>query len=123
MEVKLPRQQGTLLVPLTSEPSTPPPSPLPCPRLSGESPFQGDGDADTLARVTTASYEFDEESFEDISEQAKEFIRSLLQKDMRSVPRRFLNSKKWKKGLINYSSYCRAGDLSLGIQVRLKSRK
>ncbi|XP_056881527.1 myosin light chain kinase, smooth muscle-like [Takifugu flavidus] len=51
--------------------------------LSGESPFQGNSDTETLALVTEASYEFDEESFEDISEQAKDFIRSLLKKDRR----------------------------------------
>uniref|UniRef100_A0A3B4GX28 Myosin light chain kinase, smooth muscle-like n=1 Tax=Pundamilia nyererei TaxID=303518 RepID=A0A3B4GX28_9CICH len=51
--------------------------------LSGESPFQGNSDAETLALVTAASYEFDPESFEDISDQAKDFISSLLQKDRR----------------------------------------
>ncbi|XP_023264881.1 myosin light chain kinase, smooth muscle-like [Seriola lalandi dorsalis] len=51
--------------------------------LSGESPFQGDGDAETLALVTAARYEFDQESFEDISDQAKDFISSLLKKDRR----------------------------------------
>lgn len=53
------------------------------PRLSGESPFQGNSDAETLALVTAARYEFDQESFEDISDQAKEFISSLLKKDRR----------------------------------------
>lgn len=56
-----------------------------CPRLSGESPFQGNSDAETFALVTAASYEFDEESFEDISDQAKDFISSLLKKDQRLV--------------------------------------
>ncbi|KAJ0058372.1 hypothetical protein NL108_013863, partial [Boleophthalmus pectinirostris] len=51
--------------------------------LSGESPFQGNSDAETLALVTAAHYEFDEESFEDISEEAKNFISSLLNKDPR----------------------------------------
>ncbi|XP_060885151.1 myosin light chain kinase, smooth muscle-like [Labrus mixtus] len=51
--------------------------------LSGESPFQGNSDAETLAHVTAACYEFDEESFEDISDQAKDFISSLLKKDKR----------------------------------------
>ncbi|XP_028332409.1 myosin light chain kinase, smooth muscle-like [Gouania willdenowi] len=50
--------------------------------LSGESPFQGNNDAETFAFVTAARYEFDPESFEDISEQAKDFISSLLKKDM-----------------------------------------
>ncbi|KAI3365201.1 hypothetical protein L3Q82_010304, partial [Scortum barcoo] len=51
--------------------------------LSGESPFQGNSDPETLALVTAARYEFDEESFEDISDQAKDFISCLLKKDRR----------------------------------------
>ncbi|KAM3863806.1 myosin light chain kinase, smooth muscle-like [Diretmus argenteus] len=51
--------------------------------LSGESPFQGNSDAETLALVTAAKWEFDDESFEDITEQAKSFISSLLNKDPR----------------------------------------
>lgn len=54
-------------------------------RLSGDSPFQGNSDAETLTLVTAAYYEFDEESFEDISEEAKDFIQSLLKKDRRCV--------------------------------------
>ncbi|XP_060758076.1 myosin light chain kinase, smooth muscle [Neoarius graeffei] len=52
--------------------------------LSGESPFQGDSDSETLALVTAAQVEFDEESFEHITNQAKDFISSLLQKNMRN---------------------------------------
>ncbi|XP_067431786.1 myosin light chain kinase, smooth muscle-like isoform X2 [Thunnus thynnus] len=51
--------------------------------LSGESPFQGNSDAETLSLVTAARFEFDPESFEDISDQAKDFISSLLKKDRR----------------------------------------
>ncbi|KAL6094936.1 uncharacterized protein ACO6RY_16239 [Pungitius sinensis] len=51
--------------------------------LSGESPFQGNNDNETLALVTTAQFEFDEESFEDISDDAKDFIGNLLKKDRR----------------------------------------
>ncbi|XP_039991866.1 myosin light chain kinase, smooth muscle-like [Xiphias gladius] len=51
--------------------------------LSGESPFQGNSDAETLGLVTAARYEFDQESFEDISDEAKDFISSLLKKDRR----------------------------------------
>ncbi|XP_047428666.1 myosin light chain kinase, smooth muscle isoform X2 [Mugil cephalus] len=51
--------------------------------LSGESPFQGNSDAETLALVTAAQWEFDEDSFEEITEQAKNFISSLLNKDTR----------------------------------------
>ncbi|CAL8282118.1 unnamed protein product [Merluccius merluccius] len=52
--------------------------------LSGESPFQGDNDAETQALVAAAHYEFDEESFEEISDEAIDFISSLLQKDQRN---------------------------------------
>ncbi|XP_037611310.1 myosin light chain kinase, smooth muscle-like isoform X1 [Sebastes umbrosus] len=51
--------------------------------LSGESPFQGNNDAETLALVTAACFEFDQESFEDISDEAKDFINSMLKKDRR----------------------------------------
>ncbi|XP_036945093.1 myosin light chain kinase, smooth muscle isoform X2 [Acanthopagrus latus] len=51
--------------------------------LSGESPFQGNSDAETLALVTAAQWEFDEESFDEITEEAKNFISSLLSKDTR----------------------------------------
>ncbi|KAM8824765.1 myosin light chain kinase, smooth muscle [Synchiropus picturatus] len=51
--------------------------------LSGESPFQGSTDTETLALVTAAQWEFDEESFEEITEEAKDFISSLLEKDPR----------------------------------------
>lgn len=59
-------------------------------RLSGESPFQGNDDAETLALVTAAKWEFDEESFEEITEEAKNFISSLLDKD----PRWFINARR-----------------------------
>ncbi|XP_060704800.1 myosin light chain kinase, smooth muscle-like [Hemiscyllium ocellatum] len=51
--------------------------------LSGLSPFQGDTDPETLTNVTAVSWEFDEEAFAEISENAKNFISSLLQKNMR----------------------------------------
>ncbi|XP_066554580.1 myosin light chain kinase, smooth muscle isoform X2 [Amia ocellicauda] len=51
--------------------------------LSGESPFQGNTEAETLALVTAANWEFDEESFEEITDEAKDFISGLLKKDMR----------------------------------------
>ncbi|XP_035261423.1 myosin light chain kinase, smooth muscle isoform X1 [Anguilla anguilla] len=51
--------------------------------LSGESPFQGNSDDETLALVTAAQWEFDDESFAEITDQAKDFISGLLKKDMR----------------------------------------
>lgn len=52
-------------------------------RLSGESPFQGDNDMETLSNITAARWDFEEETFLEISRQAKDFIRQLLQKDPR----------------------------------------
>ncbi|XP_026876109.2 myosin light chain kinase, smooth muscle-like isoform X1 [Electrophorus electricus] len=48
--------------------------------LSGESPFQGSTDAETLALITAASWEFDTE-FDDITDEAKDFICKLLKKE------------------------------------------
>ncbi|XP_066538691.1 myosin light chain kinase, smooth muscle-like isoform X2 [Hoplias malabaricus] len=51
--------------------------------LSGVSPFQGNSDAETLALVTAAAWEFDPE-FDDITDEAKDFISKLLKKEKRS---------------------------------------
>uniref|UniRef100_A0A8C0IMG3 Protein kinase domain-containing protein n=1 Tax=Chelonoidis abingdonii TaxID=106734 RepID=A0A8C0IMG3_CHEAB len=51
--------------------------------LSGDSPFQGNSDMETLHNVTAAQWEFDEETFSEISQEAKDFISQLLQKDSR----------------------------------------
>ncbi|XP_058253144.1 myosin light chain kinase, smooth muscle-like [Hemibagrus wyckioides] len=50
--------------------------------LSGESPFQGSTDVETLALVTAATWEFNPE-FEDITDEAKDFICKLLKKEKR----------------------------------------
>lgn len=52
-------------------------------RLSGESPFQGDNDMETLSNITAAQWGFEEETFSEISQLAKDFISQLLQKDPR----------------------------------------
>ncbi|XP_054274333.1 titin-like isoform X2 [Macrosteles quadrilineatus] len=46
--------------------------------LSGLSPFMGDNDAETFANITRADFDFDDEAFEAISQDAKDFISSLL---------------------------------------------
>ncbi|KAJ6652447.1 hypothetical protein lerEdw1_011565 [Lerista edwardsae] len=46
--------------------------------LSGLSPFQGETDAETLSNVVSGSYEFEERSFGQTSDLAKDFIRQLL---------------------------------------------
>lgn len=38
----------------------------------------GDNDAETYANITLAEYDFDDETFAPITEDAKDFIRSLL---------------------------------------------
>lgn len=50
--------------------------------LSGLSPFMGHTDVETMANVTIAKYDFEDEAFEEISEGAKDFIKKLLIKDM-----------------------------------------
>ncbi|XP_028141265.1 myosin light chain kinase, smooth muscle [Diabrotica virgifera virgifera] len=50
--------------------------------LSGLSPFMGHTDVETMANVTIAKYDFEDEAFDEISENAKDFIRKLLIKDM-----------------------------------------
>ena len=51
--------------------------------LSGLSPFMGDSDVETFANITGLNYDFDDEAFEHISEDAKDFIHKLLVKDQR----------------------------------------
>lgn len=47
-------------------------------RLSGLSPFMGNNDTETFANITRAEYDFDDEAFDAISQDAKDFIVSLL---------------------------------------------
>lgn len=49
--------------------------------LSGLSPFMGDNDMETMANVTRSEWDFEDESFDTISDDAKDFIEKLLVKD------------------------------------------
>uniref|UniRef100_A0A669B5X8 Myosin light chain kinase, smooth muscle n=1 Tax=Oreochromis niloticus TaxID=8128 RepID=A0A669B5X8_ORENI len=51
--------------------------------LSGLSPFMGDNDNETLSNVTSATWDFEDEAFDEISDNAKDFITKLLKKDMK----------------------------------------
>ena len=51
--------------------------------LSGLSPFMGESDVETFANITGLNYDFDDEAFEHISEDAKDFIHKMLVKDQR----------------------------------------
>ncbi|VVC38160.1 Protein kinase domain,Protein kinase-like domain,Serine/threonine-protein kinase, active [Cinara cedri] len=72
--------------------------------LSGLSPFMGETDVETMANVTIAQYDFDDEAFDSISNDAKDFIKKLLVKDHKSrmtatecLAHRWLQRKKPKK--------------------------
>lgn len=49
--------------------------------LSGLSPFMGDNELETMANVTKAEYDYDDENFDNISNEAKDFISKLLIRD------------------------------------------
>nr|XP_002122169.1 myosin light chain kinase, smooth muscle isoform X2 [Ciona intestinalis] len=51
--------------------------------LSGLSPFCGDADSETLSNITAVQWDFDDESFDQISEDAKDFISKLLVKELK----------------------------------------
>lgn len=51
--------------------------------LSGLSPFMGETDVDTMTNVTLGKYNFDDDAFSSVSENAKDFIGKLLQKESR----------------------------------------
>ncbi|PIO76038.1 immunoglobulin I-set domain protein [Teladorsagia circumcincta] len=51
--------------------------------LSGLSPFLGDSDEETLANVSAADWDFDDPSWDDVSDTAKDFICRLMMKDKR----------------------------------------
>ena len=51
--------------------------------LSGLSPFAGDNESETFSNVTQADYDFDDDTFNSISDDAKDFIQKLLIKDQR----------------------------------------
>ncbi|KAK3510242.1 hypothetical protein QTP70_031063, partial [Hemibagrus guttatus] len=46
--------------------------------LSGLSPFLGDNDTETMNNILHANWDFDAEAFENVSEEAKDFISKLL---------------------------------------------
>uniref|UniRef100_A0A4W3IQ54 Myosin light chain kinase, smooth muscle n=1 Tax=Callorhinchus milii TaxID=7868 RepID=A0A4W3IQ54_CALMI len=74
--------------------------------VSGLSPFMGDNDNETLANVTSATWDFDDEAFDEISEDAKDFISGLLEKDMkkRMNCEQCLEHKWLKKDIKNMSA-------------------
>lgn len=53
--------------------------------LSGLSPLLGDDNNETLANVTAVEWDFEDESFDVISDEAKDFIAQLMVKNPRYV--------------------------------------
>eukprot|EP00096_Caligus_rogercresseyi_P003787 TRINITY_DN1739_c0_g1_i1.p2 TRINITY_DN1739_c0_g1~~TRINITY_DN1739_c0_g1_i1.p2 ORF type:complete len:437 (+),score=167.48 TRINITY_DN1739_c0_g1_i1:1755-3065(+) len=51
--------------------------------LSGLSPFMGDSDPETFGNITGIRYDFEDEAFDNISTEAKDFISSLLVKNQK----------------------------------------
>uniref|UniRef100_A0A8C4R4B5 Protein kinase domain-containing protein n=1 Tax=Eptatretus burgeri TaxID=7764 RepID=A0A8C4R4B5_EPTBU len=49
--------------------------------VSGLSPFLGDDEPETLSNIVQGNWSFDDEAFEDISDEAKGFVSELLVKD------------------------------------------
>ncbi|XP_051159455.1 uncharacterized protein LOC127280484 [Leptopilina boulardi] len=73
--------------------------------LSGLSPFMGDTDIETMANVTIAKYDFDDEAFSGISDDAKDFIRCLLVKDIsKRVNASQCRQHRWLSRKINSSA-------------------
>ena len=54
----------------------------PC-RLSGLSPFLGETDAETMNFIVNCNWDFDADTFEGLSEEAKDFVSRLLVKEKR----------------------------------------
>jgi len=46
--------------------------------LSGCPPFEGDDEAETMKLIETLEYDFDDESFEEVSAEAKDLIKNIL---------------------------------------------
>jgi len=63
--------------------------------LSGKSPFMGDNDAQTFTNITIAEFDFDDEEFDAISQDSKDFISALLikRKEKRLTARECLKHK------------------------------
>jgi len=53
--------------------------------LSGLSPFAGENDVETLKNVKACDWDFDEDTFNIVSDEGKDFIRRLLIKNKEYV--------------------------------------
>ncbi|XP_034142502.1 muscle M-line assembly protein unc-89 isoform X4 [Drosophila guanche] len=63
--------------------------------LSGLSPFMGDTDVETFSNITRADYDYDDDAFDCVSQEAKDFISQLLvhRKEERLTAKQCLESE------------------------------
>ncbi|XP_049588349.1 myosin light chain kinase family member 4 isoform X2 [Syngnathus scovelli] len=80
--------------------------------LSGLSPFLGDDDNETLNNILACQWNFEEEEFTDVSEEAKDFITRLLVK-----------SKSWRMSATEALRHTWLADQSLHYKLHLKKSK
>ncbi|XP_034387133.1 myosin light chain kinase 2, skeletal/cardiac muscle [Cyclopterus lumpus] len=80
--------------------------------LSGLSPFLGDDDNETLNNILACQWNFEEEEFTDISDEAKDFITLLLVK-----------SKSWRMGAAESLRHPWLSDRSLHYRLNQKKNK
>ncbi|KPP74738.1 hypothetical protein Z043_106085, partial [Scleropages formosus] len=86
--------------------------------LSGLSPFLGDDDSETLNNVLTVNWAFDDEAFEHVSDEAKDFVSNLL---IRERSGRLSASQCLKHPwLCNISEKAKRSNITLKSQVQLK---
>lgn len=78
-------------------------------RLSGLSPFLGDDDNETLNNILACQWNFEEEEFVDISDEAKDFITRLLVK-----------SKSWRMSATESLKHPWLSDQSLHYRLNQK---
>ncbi|KAK7065507.1 Immunoglobulin like [Halocaridina rubra] len=89
--------------------------------LSGLSPFAGENDIETLKNVKACDWDFDEEAFKNVSNEAKDFIRRLLikNKEKRMTAHECLRHA-WLRG--DYSPRLEPIDMMRYIPIRDKIR-
>ncbi|XP_062280452.1 myosin light chain kinase 2, skeletal/cardiac muscle [Scomber scombrus] len=80
--------------------------------LSGLSPFLGDDDNETLNNILACQWNFEEDEFSDISDEAKDFITRLLVK-----------SKSWRMSAAESLRHPWLSDRSLHYRLNLKKNK
>ena len=59
--------------------------------MSGLSPFMGENEQETLSNVSMGEVDFDDEVFDEVSEDAKDFIEFLLRPKEKFVHSEFFN--------------------------------